>query len=99
MVSTLERPEPGRYLFAGKRLVHQQLGISSDMLKDYRRRGLLIEDIHWVRLNARVILYNVVLMADWIQNWNDPAAHQCAIDSYLSSLACNQRKPRCRNEK
>lgn len=93
MVSTLKRPELGRYLFAGKRLVHQQLGISSDMLKDYRRRGLLIEDIHWVRLNSRVILYNVALIADWIQNQNDSVAHQRAIDLYLSSLACNQRKP------
>jgi hypothetical protein len=99
MVSTLERPELGRYLFAGKRLVHQQLGMSSDMLKDYRRRGLLIEDIHWVRLNSRVILYNLLLLADWIQHRNDPAAHQPAIDLYLSSLACNQRKPRRRHEK
>ncbi|GAB4381652.1 MAG: hypothetical protein Kow00121_40690 [Elainellaceae cyanobacterium] len=94
MAPILESPKQGRYLFAGKRLIHQQLGISSDMLKDYRQRGLLIENIHWVRLNSRVILYNVVLMTDWVQNRNDLAAHQRAIDLYLSGLACNQRKPR-----
>lgn len=93
MKSLLKCPEPGQYLFAGRRLVHKQLGISSDMLKDYRRRGLLIEDVHWVRLNSRVILYNLALMADWIQNRNNPAGHQRAIELYLSSLACNQRKP------
>jgi len=99
MVSISERPTLGQYMFSGKRLVHRQLGISGDMLKDYRRRGLLIEDIHWVRLNPRVILYNVVLMTDWIQNRNDPGAHQRAIDLYLSGLACNQRKPRRCNQK
>lgn len=99
MAHTLESSKLGRYLFANKRVVHQQLGLSSDMLKDYRRRGLLIEGIHWTRINSRVILYNLTLVSDWLQNQNDLVAHQCSIDLYLSSLACNQRKSHRRHEK
>jgi tRNA(His) 5'-end guanylyltransferase len=55
-------------------------------------QGLLIEGIHWVRMNSRCIRYNLELIKDWLHNRHDPAAHQRAIEIYQASLLSNQRK-------
>ena len=61
-------------------------GLSLRCLKQYRANGLLVEGIHWQRINARVVLFNLPLVMDWIANRSNPMAHQRAIDAYLASL-------------
>ncbi|MEO0375351.1 MAG: hypothetical protein AAF329_12155 [Cyanobacteria bacterium P01_A01_bin.17] len=61
-------------------------------MKKYRLQGLLVEGIHWVRVNSRCIRYNLELIQDWLHNRHDPAAHQRAIEIYQASLLSNQRK-------
>ncbi|MGB3310944.1 MAG: hypothetical protein WBG32_16550 [Nodosilinea sp.] len=51
-------------------------------MRRYRVQGLLIEGVHWVRVNSRCIRYNLELINDWLHNRHDPAAHQRAIEIY-----------------
>ncbi|MEO0984038.1 MAG: hypothetical protein AAFY20_00655 [Cyanobacteria bacterium J06639_14] len=69
------------------------LKLSDSTLKRYRLQGLLVEGIHWVRVNSRCTRYNLELIQDWLHNRHDPAAHQRAIEIYQASLLSNQRKP------
>lgn len=81
--------------FGTKHAAAKLLGLSSETLKKYRLRDkILVEGIHWIKLNSRTIRYNLSLLADWLQNRHNPAAHQRAIEQYLSTLACNQPKRR-----
>jgi tRNA(His) 5'-end guanylyltransferase len=68
--------------------------ISTDTMKRYRRSGIWIENIHWVKYNSRCIRYNSDLIEDWIHNRADPHAHQRAIEVYRANLLSNQRKTR-----
>jgi hypothetical protein len=86
---------PGTVKFGTKRDAAELLGLSPETLKKYRLRDkILVEGIHWIKLNSRTIRYNLSLLADWLQNRHNPAAHQKAIEQYLSTLACNQPKRR-----
>ncbi|MEA5448366.1 hypothetical protein VB780_07290 [Leptolyngbya sp. CCNP1308] len=78
--------------FVSKQEALQYLNLSSTTLKKYRLQGLLIEGIHWVRINSRCTRYNLELIKDWLQNRHDPVAHQRAIEVYQASLLSNQRK-------
>lgn len=79
--------------FVDKREASRLTGLSGDTLKKYRlKQGLLIEGIHWVRLNAKTIRYNLPLVQDWLQNRNDPKAHQRAVENYQATLLSNQPK-------
>lgn len=78
--------------FLKKREAERLTGLSHETLKKYRQKGLLIEGIHWIRVNSRVIRYNSALLLDFLQNRSDGAAHQRAIDIYQASLLSN--KPR-----
>ena len=78
--------------FASKQKASQYLNLSGTTLKRYRIQGLLIEGIHWVRLNSRCIRYNLDLIQDWLHNRHDPVAHQRAIEAYQANLLSNQRK-------
>jgi tRNA(His) 5'-end guanylyltransferase len=80
--------------FASKQEASQYLKLSGTTLKRYRLQGLLIEGIHWVRINSRCIRYNLDLIQDWLHNRHDPIAHQRAIESYQTSLLSNQKKNR-----
>lgn len=79
--------------FISKREATQYLKLSDTTLKRYRLRGVLIEGIHWVRINSRCIRYNLELMQDWLHNRHDPIAHQRAIRIYQASLLSNRKKP------
>jgi tRNA(His) 5'-end guanylyltransferase len=83
--------------FANKQEASQYLNLSGTTLKRYRLQGLLIEGIHWVRINSRCIRYNLDLIQDWLHNRQDPIAHQRAIENYQASLLSNQKKPRGKN--
>jgi hypothetical protein len=72
--------------FVKKREISKITGISGETLKKYRLSGRLSEDIHWVRVNSKVVLYNVPLVIDWLRNINSPDVHQQAIDTYLEML-------------
>ncbi len=65
-------------------------------LKSYRLKGLWIEGIHWHRVTAKSVLYNVPLIMDWIATRDNPELHQVAIDRYLKSLpsACATKSSR-----
>ncbi|MBR8831894.1 MAG: hypothetical protein N5P05_002609 [Chroococcopsis gigantea SAG 12.99] len=78
--------------FANKSEASQYLKLSGTTLKRYRLQGLLVEGIHWVRLNSRCIRYNLDLIQDWLHNRHDPVAHQRAIEIYQASLLSNQKK-------
>ncbi len=78
--------------FVGKGEAARCLNLSGATLKRYRLQGLLVEGIHWVRLNSRCIRYNLDLVQDWAQNRDDPAAHQRAIEIYRAGLLSNQKK-------
>jgi hypothetical protein len=78
--------------FAKKQEICRLTGLSGDTLKTYRLSGRLSEDIHWVRINSKLVLYNVPLMLDWLQNINDPTAHLKAIEAYTNSLLSNQKR-------
>jgi tRNA(His) 5'-end guanylyltransferase len=80
--------------FASKQEASQYLNLSGTTLKRYRLQGLLIEGIHWVRINSRCIRYNLDLIQDWLHNRQDPIAHQRAIENYQASLLSNQKKTR-----
>jgi len=78
--------------FVSKQEAIQSLKLSGTTLRRYRVQGLLIEGLHWVRLNSRCIRYNLDLIKDWLQTRHDPEAHQRAIDIYQASLLSNQNK-------
>lgn len=78
--------------FVSKQEATQSLRLSGTTLRRYRVQGLLIEGVHWVRVNSRCIRYNLELIKDWLHNRHDPAAHQRAIEIYRASLLSNQRK-------
>ena len=78
--------------FASKQETSQYLKLSETTLKRYRLQGLLIEGIHWVKINSRCVRYNLDLVQDWVQNRHDPIAHQRAIDIYQASLLGNQEQ-------
>lgn len=86
----------GHFQFVGKREISKLTGLSGDTLKKYRLKGLLSQDIHWIRINSKVVRYNVPLVKDWLQNINDPQAHQRAIEVYLATLLSNQEKSKKR---
>jgi hypothetical protein len=69
------------FRFVKKREISKLTGLSGDTLKKYRLSGLLCEDIHWIRINSKVVLYNLPLMLDWLQNIHDPQPHQRAIET------------------
>lgn len=82
--------------FINKRSVCQLTGLSGETLKRYRRSGQWIEGIHWIKINERLIRYNWPLLKDWLQNCQDPIAHQRAIAAYQSTLLSNQARKRGR---
>lgn len=56
--------------------------LSEATLKAKRRQGELIEGIHWVRVNARVVLYRQELLEAWASTRHDPDAHLQAIEEF-----------------
>ncbi|WP_072016069.1 hypothetical protein [Leptolyngbya sp. KIOST-1] len=81
------------YKFGDKRKAADLTGFSPETLKKYRLIDKsLLENIHWVKVNSRTIRYNLTLLADWIANRDDSAAHRRAIEHYLQSKLSNQRK-------
>lgn len=93
-VSTELIPYQHQFQFVGKREISKLTGLSGDTLKKYRLKGLLSEDVHWIRINSKVVRYNVPLIKDWLQNINDPQAHQRAIEAYLATLLSSPKKTR-----
>jgi hypothetical protein len=78
--------------FVKKREISRLTGLSGETLKKYRLSGILSEDVHWIRVNSKLILYNAPLVLDWLQNVNHPHLHQKAIDSYQMALAPSKKK-------
>jgi hypothetical protein len=81
----------GSLRFVKKQEISKLTGLSGDTLKKYRLSGILCEDIHWIRVNSKVVLYNVPLIMDWLQNIHDPKAHRRAIEAYQAMLLSNRK--------
>jgi hypothetical protein len=67
---------------------------------DLVKRQVWREGLHYVTDQSGDRLYNLDLIADWVANLNDLAAHERACEMYLASLPSNQttgRKPAQRN--
>jgi hypothetical protein len=79
-----------KFQFVKKKEISELTGLSSDTLKRYRITGKLVENVHWIRVNSKVVLYNVPLIMDWLHNINDPKAHLRAIEAYQASLLSNR---------
>ncbi len=80
--------------YVGKRKLAEITGVSTHTWKVWRIKGLLIEDIHWLRLGKNHILYCLPLILDFLNNRHDPAAHQRAIENYQATLLSNQSNSR-----
>jgi hypothetical protein len=51
-----------------------------------------IEGIHFVRVNASNIRYNLTLLNDWLMNRHDPNAHHRAIENYCQVISHQRRQ-------
>lgn len=71
-----------------KREMAKLLSVHPDTLKDYRQE--MLEGVHFIRPNSRVVRYNPALVAHWFANRQNPAAHQRIIEEYLASLPENK---------
>lgn len=65
------------------------LGLSPHTLRRYRERQQWLEGIHYSKLAQNHVLYNEPLILDWVANRHNPAAHQRAIQQYLTQLSAN----------
>ncbi len=78
--------------FVDKRRIKEQFGVSWTTQKAYRLNGTWLENIHWVRINSRLVRYNLQLLEDWFSNQGDPLAHGRAIEFYQANLMSNAKK-------
>ncbi|MCU0568855.1 MAG: hypothetical protein MUF49_19930 [Oculatellaceae cyanobacterium Prado106] len=84
--SIVNKVTSGTSQFVKKREIAKITGISGETFKKYRLSGRLSENIHWIRVNSKVVLYNVPLILDWLRNINHPEIHQQAIDTYQEMM-------------
>jgi hypothetical protein len=74
-------------------------GLDVETLRRYRASGVLVEGVHWVRVNDRVVLFNKALLLDWIATRGVPKseqAHQEMVQAYLADLPSSQYPKRGR---
>ena len=91
------------YQFVDKHQACECLSCCDATLRRYRAGQEWIEGIHWIRINSRVVRYNLELLRDWQANRHDQMAHQkaillrrrCANARYQSLLEANQKKYKC----
>ncbi len=68
------------------------LGVSKTKLKVWRlgKKGeaepRLIENVHWIPMGERKVLFHRELMIDFVANLNRPKVHERAVMAYLASL-------------
>lgn len=79
------------YPLVTKQDISKQIGLSVETLKRYRK-DRWIEGIHWVRINCRTVRYNARLIADWMQNHQQPSIHIRAVEAYIRSLPSYDRE-------
>lgn len=73
-------------LFIDRDEVERLTSLDFETLKRLRKAGELVEGVHYCKLGFRSIRYCRPLMIDWCHNRHDPAAHQRAIEHYMSQL-------------
>jgi hypothetical protein len=70
--------------------VCKRLGVSKNMLNNWRYKGLLIEGAHWARANQTTVLYNLELVQHFMHWSHQPVAHMAAVARYQESLPYQQ---------
>ncbi len=80
--------------FVTKKRLSEAVKLSPSSFKRYRLSGIWPEGLYWIRINPKLVLYNLPLILDWIANIDDKQAHLRAIENYQASLLSGQpRKP------
>lgn len=83
--------------YAPKRIVAARIGVSTDTCKALRLSGKWIENIYWVRLSPRKIIYNLDLCEHWAATRGNPeleALHQLKVQEYLQKLEGSLKRGR-----
>ena len=62
------------------------LGISTRTLANYRFNGTLSMDIHWFRINSRVVRFNKILLEHWILNRSNEDIHWKYVEKFYAKL-------------
>jgi hypothetical protein len=81
------------YQFGDKHAAAQILNCHPNSLARSRRNtdNGWIEGIHFVRVNASNVRYNLTLLKDWLMNRHNPNAHQRAIEQYCQDISHQKR--------
>lgn len=83
--------------FVSKRVVAARIGVSADTCKVLRLSGQWIENVYWVRLSPRKIIYNLELCQNWAATRGNPtleALHQLKVQEYLQELEASAKRGR-----
>ncbi len=83
--------------FVNKRVVATRIGVSADTCKVLRLSGQWLENIYWVRLSPRKVVYNVELCSHWAATRGNPqleAIHQLKVQEYLQKLEVPTKRGR-----
>lgn len=78
-------------VFINKQEALEVTGVKATTLKLWRLGDKttpprLVEDVHWIRLNGRWVLYNRELLIDFVVNFNHPERHQRVVEAFLAKL-------------
>lgn len=87
-------------IWVDKRHLAKAISLSPELLKLLRlgRKGqngkpdtspVWTEGIHYQKIGSRKVLYNLVLVENWVATRHSPHEHQVAIEQYLRSLPQN----------
>lgn len=87
-MSTIERDQP---IFVGLDRMKYLFDYGEEKLQEWEKSGRLQSGIHFIRIDGGHRRYNVTLIEDLLFNWDDWAAHQKAINNYISALPSNQK--------
>ena len=97
-MKSIGRKEDLRHFVNGPDL-SRMVGLSVEAIRRYRQGGVWIEDLHYIKVSDRMILYCVPLIIDFLHNINDGRAHLRAIENYQATLPSNQPKKKGRKAK
>lgn len=81
--------------FCTTQIACEILGCSARSLVRYRRKGKLLEGIHYgINPGGRIVMYNIELLNHLVSCGGDVTdpSHQVAINQYLASRPENQRQ-------
>jgi predicted site-specific integrase-resolvase len=70
--------------FLNKQQAAELLSVSPWTLSQWRRKGALVEGIHYIKLNPRTVRYVKETLENWLLNRNDRQSHDQYCQSFLN---------------